>query len=104
MQIRNCDFLLKIYSSIDEYYLEFLESLYYTRTDTHSKLKCDFSEREKTYYEHNKRNQLESNESKALKKPPKVLLFCGSTYLPATLKVWSLISSHLHLCSFKTII
>lgn len=49
MQIRNCDFVLKIYFSMAEYKLEFLESLYYTGTDTHSKLKYNFSEREKTY-------------------------------------------------------
>lgn len=98
MQVRNCDFVLKIYSSMAVCYEEFLESLYYTGTDSHSKLKCDFSEREKTYYEHKNRNQLESNESKALKTP---LRFCYS-HLPASSKVWSLISSHL--CSLKAII
>lgn len=76
----------------------------YTGTDTHSKLKCEFSERERTYYEQKNRDQLERNKIKALKKTPKVLLFCGSTYMPATLKFWSLISSHLHICNFKAII
>lgn len=46
MQIRNCDFVLKVYFSIAEYRLEFLESLYYAGIDTHWKLKCDFSEKE----------------------------------------------------------
>lgn len=50
-----------------EYKLDFLESLYCAGTDTHRSSSVTFL-REKTYYEQKNSDQLERNESKALKK------------------------------------